>query len=61
MYNEMIQLAKNKQYKSDVLEIDESFNNEACEAGTIINLKSGFQVKPNLEFLLFTSHTPCKY
>ena len=52
----MVELLKKKDYNSDVLEINE---NQTLEENFC--LKKQFKLKPNISFLLFTSHTPCKF
>ena len=52
----MIQLLENKKYNSDLLEVVE----KNFQAGDF-SLNKKFKVKEGLSFLLFTSHTPCKY
>jgi len=52
----MIEILRNKGHKSDALEIVE--HSHVVED---FSLKKHFKIKSNVSFLLFTSHTPCRY
>jgi hypothetical protein len=52
----MIELLKRNDYKSDIL----ALHDNQVFAGEYI-LKKQFKLKPNVSFMLFTSHTPCKF
>lgn len=52
----MIEILKRNDYTSDILAIHDN----QVLAGEYI-LKKQFKLKPNVSFLLFTSHTPCKF
>ena len=56
IYNEMIELLRNKDHKSDALEIV-----EYSHVVEDFSLKKHFKIRYNVSFLLFTSHTPCRY
>ena len=59
----MIELLENKNYKSNILNINDRTNDLNIldlNETNYTNFKI-FSIKDNLDFILFTSHTPCMF
>jgi hypothetical protein len=58
----MIELLENNNYKSEILEINRQYDFKTLDLNetNYENLKI-FSIKDNLDFVLFTSHTPCMF
>ncbi len=56
----MIEIIENKNYKSEILQINRQNDLKIVDLNdsNYKNLKI-FSIKENLDFILFTSHTPC--
>ncbi len=49
----MLKLIEDNSYESETLSLKNQIDDQSE--------RQRFSIKPNTEFILFTSHTPCKY